>query len=171
MEIILVLAIVVMVAAISVPLIGYLIGDSRLTAAGDVVRGKLAETRALAVEDSQPWRLAYLPNTGIFQLAPDDSPEWENTATDLVEKEGLVRDELPKDVVFALTHDDIMGQQQALPPGVAWQTIAIFMPDGSAQDDTTTYFGKAGVGPMRVQVRGLTGSVSIEMFSVRMAGQ
>jgi hypothetical protein len=171
MEMLLVLAIVVLAAAISVPLIGYLLGDSRLTAAGDLVRGKLAEARAHAVEDSQPWRLAYIPNTGVFQLAPDDSPEWETTATDLTEKEGLVRDELPKDIVFALTHDDIMGQQQALSPGVGWQTIAIFMPDGSAQDDSTTYFGKPGQGPMRVQVRGLTGSVSIEMFTVRMMGQ
>ncbi len=46
--------------------------------------------------------------------------------------------------------------------GAKWETIAVYKWDGSAIDDSTIYFGKHGVIPMRVNVRGLTGAVSIE---------
>ncbi len=171
MELVLVMGIMVIAAALSVPVIGTLLADTRVSASGDVVRGKLAETRARAIEDGNPWRLAFLPNTGVFQLAPEDSTDWETTTSELIERMDLVRDELPKGVIFTRTHEEIMNQQQAGAQGAAWETIAIFMPDGSARDDTMAHFGKPGMAPMRVQVRGLTGSVDIELFGPKMAVQ
>ena len=34
-------------------------------------------------------------------------------------------------------------------------------PDGSTIDDVTFYFGKAGLSPLAVQLRGLTGAVRV----------
>src|ERR1700736_10447 len=78
MEIILVLAIIVIVSAIGIPVIQTMLDDARATAAGDMIRGKAAETRARAMETGKAWRLAYLPNTGVFQMAPEGVPEWDN---------------------------------------------------------------------------------------------
>lgn len=171
MELVLVLAIIVIAAAISVPVLGTLLADTRITASGDAVRGKLAETRARAIEDGVAWRFAFLPNTGVYQLAPEDSSDWDNPSSELIEKADLLRDSLPKDVVFSLTHEGILGQQQALPAGDTWETIAVFLPDGSARDDATVHFGKPGLAPMRVQVRGLTGTVELNVFSPNTVGQ
>lgn len=160
-EVILVVVILVLVAALSVPVIQTMLEDGRMTGAGDMVRAKMAEARASAMQSGRPWRLAYIPNTGVFQLAPDDSSDWDNMEQTPIEQAELIRDELPKDVVFAINSSDIVGSQERLTPGTAWQTIAVYKFDGSANDDSTTYFGKMGMMPMAAELRGLTGSVTM----------
>ena len=162
MEIMVVVAILVIVTAISIPLVRTMLDDGHLAAAGDMIRGQVAETRSRALESGRPWRLAYIANTGFFQLAPEDASDWDNTATDPVRKENLIRDQLPPDIVFAINRDDILGAQQAGTPGQSWQTIGIYTFDGGARDDSTTYFGKPGLMPMRVRLRGLTGTVAVD---------
>jgi len=117
--------------------------------------------------EGRPWRLAFIANTGVYQLAPEDSSEWDSASQELVAKPDGIRDELPKDIVFSLNQDDILSSQQALPAGPGWETIAIYLPDGSARDDATVYFGKPGMGPNRAVLRGLTGSVSMETFNLK----
>jgi type II secretory pathway pseudopilin PulG len=167
LEIILVLAILVIVTALTVPSMQSMLADSRLTGAGDVVRGRLADARANAMSEGRPWKFGFIANTGVYQLAPEDSSEWDNASQELVEKADVIRDELPKDIVFSLNQEDILNSQQALPPGPGWETIAIYLPEGYARDDTTVYFGKPGGGPNRAVLRGLTGSVSMETFQLR----
>jgi type II secretory pathway pseudopilin PulG len=167
MEIILVMAIIVIVGAISIPAMQTMLADARFSAAGDCVRGRLADTRANAMQEGRPWKLGFIANTGVYQLAPEDSSEWDNPSQELVEKADVTRDELPKDIVFSLNQEDILNSQQALPPGPGWETIAIYLPDGSARDDATVYFGKPGMGPNRAVLRGLTGSVSMETFNLK----
>jgi len=165
MELMIVMALIVIIAGISIPVIQTMMTDSRITASGDMVRGRLADTRAKALEEGRPWRLAYLPGTGILQLAAEDSLEWGNADRDPVERLDLIRDELPTEIVFAKTHEEIMNSQGG--GGGAsgsWETIAIFMADGSARDDGAVYFGKPGMGPMRARIRGLTGGVTIETY-------
>jgi prepilin-type N-terminal cleavage/methylation domain-containing protein len=167
LEIILVLALILILASISTLPMLSMLADARQSAAGDCVRARLADARANAMAESRPWKLAFIPNTGIYQLAPEDSSEWDNTSTDVVEKEDVIRDELPKDVVFSLNQEDILNNQHALPAGSSWETIAIYVPEGHARDDVTVYFGKPGLGPNRAVLRGLTGSVSIETFNLK----
>jgi len=162
-EILCVLAIVVAAAAIGVPIFQSMIADARVSAAGDMVRGRLADTRSKALDEGRSWRLGFLANTGVFQLAPDDAPEWESPTTDLTRTPTLIRDELPKDVVFGVNQGDVMAAVHPGSPGSKWETIAVYKWDGSANDDTTVYFGKGGLVPMRVNVRALTGAVSIEV--------
>jgi hypothetical protein len=106
--------------------------------------------------------LACLVNSGVYQFAPEDSTAWENTDSTPTETDEIVRDEMPKEIIFGLASSDIFGIQSAPTPGGTWQTIAVYLPDGSARDDSTIFFGHPGIAPMRVQIRGLTGAVSVD---------
>lgn len=164
-EIILVMAVIVIVTAISVPVVRTMLTDTRISAAADTVRGQMTEARARAMEEGRPWKLAVITNTGTFQLAPDDSTEWSNSSAQEPErKPDLIRGQLPEDVIFSLTHDAIMGKPTPDPPGTSWEAIAVFLPDGTARDDSTIYVGQSGIAPMRLQLRALTGAIIVEEF-------
>jgi Tfp pilus assembly protein FimT len=162
-ELLCVVAVLVAVTAIGTPMIESMLVDARTTAAGDMVRGRLADTRAKALDEGRSWRLGFLANTGIFQMAPDDAPDWDSGSSDLTRTPNLIRDELPKDIIFGLNQGDVMSASAGGAAGSKWETIAVYKWDGSANDDTTIYFGKGGLVPMRVNVRSLTGAVSIEI--------
>ena len=162
MEIILVMVIFIIVAALSIPLIQTMLTDSRISASGDVVRGKMAEARARAMEEGRPWKFGFMASTGVYQLAPEDSNEWDNASQDPDERSDLIRDSLPKEIVFALSKEDIFNSDQAGGSGGSWITAAVFTPDGAARDDTVIYFGKPGLVPMRAKLRALTGTASTE---------
>jgi hypothetical protein len=154
-----------MIAAISVPVIQTQMAEARITAAGDLVRGKMAEARARAMDEGRPWRFGFVTGAGVYQLAPDDSNEWNNVATDPDRRSDLIRDTLPPDIIFGLTKDEIMGSDgSGAGGGGNWSTAAVFLPDGSAEDDTIVYFGKGGVAPLRAKVRALTGIVNLEQW-------
>jgi prepilin-type N-terminal cleavage/methylation domain-containing protein len=170
MEVLLVLVVMVIVGAISIPIIQTTMEEARISASGDLVRGRLAETRARAMEDGRPWRFGFMTHSGIYQIAPEDADCWTDPTMEPDERADLIRDTLPKDVVFALTHQDIFDSDS---PGGAgggnWELGAVFMPDGTARDDAIIYFGKPGRGPMRANLRGLTGNVNIETFKTILA--
>ncbi len=178
----LVLAIIVIAAGLSIPMMQAMLDDARETAAGDMIRGKAAETRAHAMETGKAWRFAYLPGTGVIQIAPDDSDDWNSTGDHTpIEKEDLIRDEMPKDIVWdqpdaadanppairVADSEFAAGGRAGAPPGTdSWQTIAVYLYDGCVRDDAntptlTTYFGKAGTSPMALQIRVFTGSAAI----------
>ena len=162
MEIILVMVIFIIVASLSIPLIQTMLTDSRISASGDVVRGKMAEARARAMEEGRPWKFAFIANTGVYQLAPEDSKEWDSPSQEPDEQIDLIRDSLPKEIVFALSREEILNADQGGSPGSGWATAAIFVADGSAMEDTVIYFGKPGMVPMRAKLRALTGTATIE---------
>jgi prepilin-type N-terminal cleavage/methylation domain-containing protein len=161
MELILVLAIVVIASAVAVPVVSTMIADSRMSAAGDQVRGGMAETRARAMDQCRPWRMAFLPGTGVYQIAPDDG-DWSGADHEPTEKVDLLRDQLPKGIVFGSSEHEISGGQGGSSGGGGWTTICVYKSDGTGQDDATTYFGKPGLIPMRIKMRAFTGSVTVE---------
>jgi prepilin-type N-terminal cleavage/methylation domain-containing protein len=160
MEIILVVVIMVIVTAIAIPVIRSMLTDSRSTAAGDLVRGRLAEARSRAMEDGRPWRIGCIPGTGMIQVAPEDSQEWAHPSQDIIEMIDLIRDQLPGDLIFGLSMDEIAGGSAS--SGGGWETMAVYLPGGDAREDRTVYFGATGFYPRRVSLRCLTGAVAIE---------
>lgn len=165
MEIVCVVAIIAAAAAMSVPVWQTMLTDARMTAAGDQVRARLADARSKAMEQGVPWKFAYIPGTGVYQLAPEDSQDWSSTDTTPTRTDVLIRDELPKDVVFGMNQSDIQNASEggSSAGGAGWQTIGVYLYAGDARDDVTTYFGKPGLMPMRVRLRGMTGVVTIEV--------
>jgi len=162
LEIILVMGMIVIISALTIPLAQTMIVDARMSAAGDMVRARIADARGYAMEQGRPWRIGYLPKSGVIQLAPDDAPDWNNEEKDPVKKANLMRDHLPKDVVFTTNENAPSSLQGAGSGGSKWETLGVYLADGSARDDATVYFGPPGLAPMRVRVRGLTGSVSVD---------
>ncbi len=163
-EMLIVLAIIVIVSALAVPVMRTMLDDAHMSAGADMVRARLADTRAKAFDTGKPWKLAYLPSTGVLQYAAEDADVW-SSSTDQTPDEtpDYVRDELPKDVLLAVNRDDIAGAEGTPQATGGWQTLAVFSGDGSARDDGAVYVGKAGFMPLRVRVRGLTGAVSIDV--------
>ena len=54
------------------------------------------------MDEGRSWRLACIPGSGLFQLAPDDALEWESTTQEAVREENLIRDELTMPIVREL---------------------------------------------------------------------
>ena len=161
MELMIVIALILAITAISMPVIGTMLDDARLEGATDMVRAKTAEARAYAMEEGKPWRVAYIPGTGVIQVAPEDSADWEQMEQSIIAKPGLFRDQLPKNVYLGTSAGDITSASETPTPGGAWQTIAVYSYDGSAREDSITYFGKYGTPPTAMELRALTGSVTI----------
>jgi hypothetical protein len=106
--------------------------------------------------------MAFIPGTGVIQVAPEDSQEWDQMSQDIVERLDVIRDQLPQDVVFGKTMEEIAGNSGSPTAGNSWETLAVYLPAGDAREDRTSYFGTMGFYPRKAIVRGLTGAVSIE---------
>lgn len=165
MEMLVVLAILVIAAGITVPVIKSMLTDTRQNAAADQVRAQLAEARARAMDDGEPWMLAYMPGTGMYQLAPEESTEWSRPQNDVYTDEKVVRDNLPEGIIFGATEEAIASKGSGGGGGAGtWVTIAVYLPAGNAREDTKTYFGTSGFTPLMVSVRALTGVVDVSFL-------
>ena len=163
MELALVLAVLVIVAALTFPLIEPMLSENNVTAARDMVRARWADARGRALEEGRPYRFAVTENTGKFRIAPDDDMYWSgsNTAVNGADDKPLILEgELPEGVLFTTSASAFHGGA-APGPGAEWGlAVAVFLPRGSARDDAQIFFGKAGQRVLGLQLRGLTGAVT-----------
>ena len=161
LELLVVMVVILAIAAITFPLMRTMLGDTRVAAAGDMIRARLAETRALAMEQGKPYRFTYVVNTGRWQIAAEDDKAWESVEAGEIDLVDLQRGELPREVVFC-KDDSALSDPDAQPAaGGGWEEGVVYFSNGSALDDVTITFGKAGLPPMQVRLRGLTGAVSL----------
>ena len=173
-ELILVMVILVVVAAVVAPSVDFLLGTYRVTAAGDAVRGAWAQARSQAMNEGRPYRFSVLPQKGNYRLAPDSGEFWAGnggspSTADPATPPLIVEDALPKGVRFndpngsGGTNFD-SGSDTVLPPGSvdpgSWSTAVIFLPDGTARDDLELVFGARGSRSLSLKLRGLTGVVT-----------
>jgi len=170
-ELLVVVALIVLIASLSVPYFLTMMTDARISAAGDQIRARMADARSMALEQGRPYRFAFLPGTGRFQIAPDDSSEWNSVQDEgEVEQEDLIRGTLPEGIIFA-TDASAVRDGNGTSAGNSWQLAGVFLPEGGARggdngdgttgDDVTFYFGKSGIAPLAVRLRGLTGTVRV----------
>jgi Tfp pilus assembly protein FimT len=157
-ELVLVLAILVIAGALAIPAIDSMQAGPRLTAAADQVRASLNDARTRALDEHQPYRFACKDGTGQFKVAPDTSEYWPDGAAPGPlagggQSQAAVTDgTLPDKVVFAC--DDT-----AHGGAGGWQTVAVFLPDGTARDDGEVTIRTRGAAPTTVRVRSVTGMV------------
>jgi type II secretory pathway pseudopilin PulG len=176
-ELLLVCAVVIVLGAMIAPSINGMYSNYRAAASADQVRAAWAEARTHAMNEGRPYRFCVKPNTGEFRVAPDASPYWAGNdslqADDDPNNPPLIKeDTLPKPKVFTFKTDDqapldpiasAAGQTSSVgrSDGV-WTTIAIFLPDGTAQDDVKSLeLGETGTKPTILRLRALTGVVTI----------
>ena len=162
-ELVIVLALIVVAAALSFPLIEPMLSENNVTAARDMVRARWAEMRGRAMAEGRAYRFAVTENTGKFRVAPDDDAYWsgQTDGQDEDEKPLIVEGELPEGVLFTSTETAFTGATEAPAPGPDWGlVVAVYLSEGTARDDAKIYFGKAGQRVLGLQLRALTGAIS-----------
>jgi prepilin-type N-terminal cleavage/methylation domain-containing protein len=167
LEVVLVLALLVVLAAMAYPSLDAMYGGYRLTAAVDMVRAGWAAARAHALDEGQAYRFAIIPGSGRFRIAPDSSDYWGDGGapepTDPANPPLIQEDSLPKRVLFADVEFGQGGQGSGDAGG--WMPVATFLPDGTAREDVRITFQAHGGRPLALKLRGMTGIVTQELVT------
>jgi hypothetical protein len=73
----------------------------------------------------------------------------------------VVEDSLPSGIIFPpFDNSQVVG---STPDNGSWVTILLFLPSGACSNDQTiTLNSSAGGAPIRISVRGLTGTVNVK---------
>jgi len=182
LEVALVLAVILVLAAIAVPSLESMYGDVKLTAATDMIRARWADARARAIEEGRSYRFAIMPGQGNFRVAPDTADYWSGGSGGGGDTtQGLViEEELDEGITFADSTPASSGmnsappnsdmavalQSQAQNAGTGggdsggWVRVVTFLPDGTTHDDVTITLNASNARPVQLQLRALTGSVT-----------
>lgn len=160
LELLVVVATLLILGSVAVPSIFGLQGDTRSKAAADLIRSRMNDARAKAMEDGRPYRLALSSDFLHLRLAPDATgsaaaPQGNDDGTGDV----VLEDNLPEGVTaqVLLSQDEQSTQDQA-----GWIRVATFLPDGTCKEDSIEVETvETGVTPFVIRLRGLTGAVSV----------
>jgi prepilin-type N-terminal cleavage/methylation domain-containing protein len=169
LELLLVLALLVVIAAISVPLLEGSFSRATLYGAGDLLRGAWAKARLSAMQSGQTHAFRYEPLGSRFQIvalnalgAPEHSelmPEDPETREETTEFVRLSQNRLPDGAVFHSGNVASSAKTLATMPMTAesgWSPPILFYPDGTTSDATLLLINDRQLA-IRVTLRGLTG--------------
>lgn len=168
-EVLLVLALLVVASAVSIPLLGASVDRARLIHGGDLLRASWAKARLSAMQAGDTYAFRFEPKGSRYQIAllsaisaggasdvsslpagPASGEEY--TEADILR---LARDQLPEGVIFdsaQLASDS----QQGTPSTSDWSPPILFYPDGATADAVVLLANSRGLS-LRVTLRGLTG--------------
>jgi len=174
LEIVLVSAVLVFIAAISYPSLKSSYGYFKLHGGIDSVRTAWAQARAHAIEEGRPYRFSVEPNGSHFRVAPDSPDYWSGSVPndDKLGKGYVLEQALPGGVRFSANGESPPGAAESKDgidqvyktnyAGIDWSTTVVFLPDGTAKEDVRIHFQVQGAMPAVVHLRGLTGTVSVQ---------
>jgi prepilin-type N-terminal cleavage/methylation domain-containing protein len=168
-EVVLVLALLVVISAISIPLLAGTFSRAALYGGGDLLRGAWAKARLAAMQSGETHAFRFEPNGSRFQivkldslgapaaseLAPED-PETKPEATEFVR---LSQNRLPGGVIFSGGDISSSAQVLATLPMTTegpWSQPILFNPDGTTSDASLLLKNDRQI-TIRVTLRGLTG--------------
>jgi prepilin-type N-terminal cleavage/methylation domain-containing protein len=159
-ELLLVLAILVLLAAVTLPSLTGLKGNSEQQAAVDQMRGRIADARGLAMQEAVPYRLALSSDGKKIRVAPD-TPEFGSVACSDEATGGA------KTIETTLTMCTVeleasVDEGEASPTEDSWVTVATFLPNGTCREVLAVVrVMETGFPPIRIQIRGLTGTSTV----------
>jgi prepilin-type N-terminal cleavage/methylation domain-containing protein len=159
LELMLVMAVLLVAAAITVPVIDSMMTTGNVKAARDMVRARWADIRGRAMKEGRPWKFSVIYQTGQFKIEPEDPNEPSDSSDDLAtgSSDRTGEGELPPKVLFAKDQ----GSVGVSGGGGNYETLVVYLADGTARDDVQVLFGTAGSQPIGLQLRALTGAVSM----------
>ena len=163
LEVLLVMAIILCLAAIAYPTLSAMYGDVRVKAAADQVQGAWAEARANAIEGGRAYRFSVQPGTGQFRVAPDSPEFWDGSGGSQSQE-----NDLPPHLEEGTLSGGITFDVPAnLPASGEWTTVAVFNPDGTCQADTEITLKEADDDgtPIVIRVRAMTGAITVRKKS------
>ena len=168
-EMVIVLALIVLLAGLAIPSIESMYADYKLQSAVDQVSGKWAQMRTHAILEGRAYRFGVGANGSDFRVAPDDGQYWGGgdpaPAGDANAPPLVVEDSLPRGITFTQADLTDANPYDALNPAASpssgtWTTVAVFLPDGTAQQDVEIVFRMPNCAPVALKLRALTGGVS-----------
>jgi prepilin-type N-terminal cleavage/methylation domain-containing protein len=151
-----VLAVLLVIAAVTFPTFRGLKGNADQKAAADVVRGRIADARGMAMEYGQPYRLAISADGTRIRLAPDTA---EFASLPASEQAGGTVTCLESRLDKATA--GLIGDDEGAAPGGdgEWLTVGTFLPDGTCREvGSVIAVNEASFPPIRIQLRGVSGS-------------
>ena len=174
LELVLVLAVLVVVAALAVPALDRPLAAQRMKSAADLVRSTLTKSRVEAMRSGEVQLFRFLPETGEYQVERfaglEGIVEQSDPTAAAVGASGL-SGMLPEDIVF-LTADRAeaardqaveMSQVSAAGEG-GWSQPIMFYADGTTSTARVLLRGEYGMS-VDLFLRGLTGGVQVgEVF-------
>jgi prepilin-type N-terminal cleavage/methylation domain-containing protein len=187
LELMIVLAILVSMAAVSWPLLRKSFAKARLTHAARLVRSELAKARLAAIESGQPQIFRFQPGTGIFEVKPqmpdmpEEGPTYGNSITQAMQSnqpdslseadplnEQTWQQALPSGVLFlaqqaAATQDEsnLPGQDLASQrEAESWSPPVVFYPNGRTTNARVRLTDGRDFS-IDVSLRGLTGLATV----------
>jgi prepilin-type N-terminal cleavage/methylation domain-containing protein len=184
-EMVIVCALMLILAGLSIPSIESMYSDSKMQAGVDAVRGAWAGMRSHAISEGQSYRFSVSVNGSDFRAAPDGPEYWGGgdppAPTDPNNPPLVIQGSLPKGISFTADASDPGSSDPSTPPSTssaastssgAWTTVAVFLPDGTAQQDVEIVFRSrdAGASPVSLRLRGLTGGMTTQRGAAAVAG-
>lgn len=179
-ELLLALAVLAMLAGLTVPSALRLQADSQLSSAGELVRLQLAGSRMRAIESGLVYQFRYEPGGAYYVSLPYER-EFENSNLNATGTGGTVgvgkytrfAGKLPDGMTFAASSQaseskgvELSAEEFGELPnaddlaGVRWSAPILFVPDGAALNRAVTVTDRRGE-RLQLKVRGLTGATSV----------
>lgn len=150
MEMILVLVLIAAAAGIVAPWVDSMLHPNQVSAARDMVRGKLEDARARAMEDGVAYRFSVQDGGGKFRIEADDESA----------PNAVVEGDLPEPCLFVESVEAFPSAGTTPTSNGVWRSVAVFVPTGESQEDATLVFGRPGLPPVVLRLRALTGTIS-----------
>jgi hypothetical protein len=136
------------------PAMEAMMADGRLKAARDMVRARWADIRGLAMREGRPYKFSIIEQTGKFRIEPEDI----NAPSDTDDPAMILEGELPPQILF---NNQSGGSTSGGVSSGGYECLVVYLADGTARDDVQIMFGKEGTRPIGLQLRSLTGEVSL----------
>lgn len=159
LELLVVLAILLILAAFTLPSFEGLYGNSKQKAAADIVKARIAMARARAIETGTPQRLAVSADGLKIRLAPDTEQFGQATA----DTRGGIGASANEDTLDKVTAAVAVPDDEPQPSSDGtWTTVATFKPDGTCKEHNVTLeLRQDNFPPIRIQIRGVTGTARV----------
>lgn len=176
MELLFVVVIMVVVAALAVPAIQQTFARQALQKGADRVRTAMGQARVRAIRNGEEYAVFFTRGGSWFNVAPFyDFQEQSNLASSRSEiaierrQSDFEKDLLPRGVIFSggeTSQDNRAASLSGSPTGTQTDALqaVLFYPDGTAQDARLILENEKG-NMIQIEVRGLTGlakSVRVE---------
>ena len=169
LELVLVGALMVVIAALSYPSIEGMYTYYKVQAATDMVRAAWANARVHAMEEGRAYRFSVIPGKGNFRVAPDSAEFWSGSTPEYDPNNPflVIEEALPSKVRFAFQGNGSEGpsgdneEPGKVDPG-QYVIVAIFNPDGTSQDDVDITFHYGSSKGITLSLRSITGTGTVK---------
>jgi type II secretory pathway pseudopilin PulG len=171
MEMVIVVALIVAIAALTIPSLQDMYGNYVQESAADAVRAAWADAKSHALDEGRPYRFAIVAGMGNYRIAPDSGDFWASHEMPAAVEgpSALVKqDALPRGIRFADPDSAAFGADEsndtALPADSVssdqWVPVVTFLPDGTADRNVEIVFQSRVASPLLLKLRAVTGSVT-----------